>query len=55
MYKSYLGDLNMNQDDKKCNVGFREELETQIKEMFQTLPDEEILRLYSYIKELYFS
>lgn len=45
----------MNQDDKKCNVGFREELETQIKEMLQTLPDEEILRLYSYIKELYFS
>lgn len=55
MYKSYQGDLNMNQNDKNCNIGFREELETQISEMIQTLPDEEILRLYSYIKELYFS
>lgn len=36
-------------------IDFREELETQISEMLQTLPDEEILRLYSYIKELYFS
>lgn len=45
----------MNQNDKNCNIGFREELKTQISEMIQTLPDEEILRLYSYIKELYFS
>lgn len=45
----------MNQNDKNCNIGFREELETQIDEMIQTLPDKEIERLYFYIKELYFS
>ena len=42
-------------NSKNCPIIFREELETQISEMVQTLPDEEILRLYSYIKELYFS
>ena len=41
-------------NDENC-VGFREELEAKILEMFQALPDAEILRLYSYIKELYFS
>lgn len=42
-------------NDENCRIDFREELKTQISEMIQTLPDEEILRLYSYIKELYFS
>lgn len=42
-------------NDENCRIDFREEIETQISEMIQTLPDEEILRLYSYIKELYFS
>lgn len=45
----------MNQEDKIFNISFREELEIRINEMLQTLPDNEIQRLYFYIKELYFS